>query len=340
MQYELRTQVIEPLRATFDSLVERYGGRPASRYEEGTIDVQPRENFHYRPLWDPAHELYDEDFSALKLADPYSFTDPRQFYYASYVTARAQMFDAFGRTLDYIEERDLFQRMPAAWRTLTTAAVLPMRHYEGGAQLVSVAGARFAYGATIEQCLSLAAFDRIGNAQLLSRVGLALGGPESLGEAKRAWLEAEDLQPLRRYAEELLVEQDWAVAAFALDLADRLIYPLLYRHLDEQALAGGAGAVSLVAQHLAGWFADQRRWVDALLAAWVADPEHGEANAAVLSDAARTWLPRACDAVRGLGRAADAAVDTGAERAVDEFAARLREQLAAAGIRTTEEDSA
>ena len=56
MQYELRTQVIEPPRKTFTHLVTRYGDRPASRYEEGTIDIQPKENFHYRPLWDPAHD--------------------------------------------------------------------------------------------------------------------------------------------------------------------------------------------------------------------------------------------------------------------------------------------
>jgi len=31
MQYELRTQVIEPKRKTFDNLVARYGDRPASR---------------------------------------------------------------------------------------------------------------------------------------------------------------------------------------------------------------------------------------------------------------------------------------------------------------------
>ena len=78
-------------RKTFTHLVKRYGDRPASRYEEGTIDIQAKENFHYRPLWDPEHDIYDEAFSAFRLTDPYSFTDPRQFYYAPYVTSRAAM---------------------------------------------------------------------------------------------------------------------------------------------------------------------------------------------------------------------------------------------------------
>ena len=334
MQYELRTQVIEPLRPTFQNLVERYGDRPASRYEEGTIDVQATEHFHYRPLWDPEHELYDEAHSALRLTDPYSFTDPRQLYYAPYVTVRAQQFDAFAQTLDYIDDHGLFDRTPPEWLGIVSVAVLPMRHYEGGAQLVSTAGARFAYGTSVEQCLSYAAFDRIGNAQLLSRVGLAAGGGGTglLVEAKHAWLGLADLQPLRRYVEELFVEPDWAIAAFGLDLTDRLIYPLLYRHLDEQALAGGAGAVSLVAQHLHRWFADQRRWFDALLAAWTADPAHGAANAAVLARTATRLLPRAEAAVAGLATAADAAVDTGARAMAGELARRLPAELAAAGI--------
>ena len=112
MQYELRTQVIEPPRNTFTHLVKRYGDRPASRYEEGSIDIQPKENFHYRPLWDPEHELYDETYSDFRLTDPYSFTDPRQYYYAPYVTSRAAMADAVASTLDYLGSRDLLSRLP------------------------------------------------------------------------------------------------------------------------------------------------------------------------------------------------------------------------------------
>lgn len=103
MQIELRAQVIEPQRKTFQHIVERYGGRPASRYEEGTIDLQGVVNFHYKALWAPAKEIYSPDFSALKLTDPYSYMDPRQFYYAPHVTSRADLHEAFGATLGYLE---------------------------------------------------------------------------------------------------------------------------------------------------------------------------------------------------------------------------------------------
>jgi len=329
VQYELRQQVIEPRRKTFQNLVDRYGDRPASRYEEGTIDVQPTENFHYRPLWDPEHELYDENYSALRLTDPYSFTDPRQYYYAPYVMARAQLHEAFGKTLEYVESRDLFDRLPEAWTRVVTDILVPLRHYESGAQLITVNGARFAYGTTVEQCLSYAAFDRVGNAQLLSRIGIAAaaGSADTLADAKQAWTGAESLQGLRRLIEELLVEPDWATGVIGLDLIDRLLYPLLYHHLDEAALLGGAGAHSLVAQHFTSWFADNRRWIDALIAAWVKDETHGGNNRAALRAIVDARLPQAVEAVTAVAAAIDAAVDAGAveavRRAADELAAGL-----------------
>lgn len=338
MQYELRQQVVEPQRPTFQHLVDRYGERPASRYEEGTIDVQATENFHYRPLWDPVHELYDPGYSALRLRDPYSFVDPRQYYYAPYVTNRAALHEAFGKTLDYLDERDLLAKLPEAWQCLLRDLVLPLRHYESGAQLISVNGARFSYGTSIAQCLAFAGFDRVGLAQMMSRVGLALGGgtDQALVEAKQRWVEADELQGLRRLVEELLVEPDWATSAWALDLADQLLYPLLWRHLDEKALLQGAGAYSLIAQHLSGWFADHRKWWDALLQAWLADPEHGASNLGALTAIATTWLPQATSAVTALAQSVDGRVDVGAADAVSATAKELHDRLAAAGIAVEE----
>lgn len=146
MQYELRHQVIPAKRQTYQNVIDRLGDQPVSRYLEGTLDVQPREHFHYRPTWMPNRELHDERFSALRLTDSYRFTDPRQYYYTTYVAARAGLHDDFGKTLSYLEERALLARLPAGWQALLSSIVVPLRHYESGAQLVSVAGARFAYG--------------------------------------------------------------------------------------------------------------------------------------------------------------------------------------------------
>lgn len=334
MQYELKTQIIEPTRPTFDHLVARYGNKPATRYQEGTIDLQPTENFHYRPTWDPEHELYDPNYSAFKLTDPYSFLDPRQYYYTPYVTNRAQMHEAFGKTLEYVADHNLFGRTPEAWKTLIGEIVIPLRHYEAGCQMLFSGAARFAYGATIAQCCSFEGFDRIGNAQLISRVGITLGEQTAsvLNAAKQLWMDAPSWQPLRRYIEEALVEADWAVGVIAVDLVDKLLDTLIYRHLDEEAIVGGAGAYSLLAQHVGTWYGEHRKWLDALYKAWLADPETGEANKAAFSAAVSAWLPKAVDAVGALARHADEIVDTGAGAGLDARASEIKAELEALGL--------
>jgi phenol hydroxylase P1 protein len=235
MQFELRTQVIEPKRKTFTNLVERYGDRPASRYEEGSIDIQPVENFHYRPLYTATREVYDADYTAFKLVDPYSYIDPRQLYYAPYVQSRAAMNDAFVKSVDYVETRDLLQKLPAGWDSLVGEVLIPLRHWEAGAQLVAIEGSRWAYGTTIDQVCTYSAFDRIGNAQNISRIGIvyAEGHDHALVAAKEKWLGDPALQGLRRLVEEALAGDDWAKKLLTIDLADRLLYPLMYSYLDE-----------------------------------------------------------------------------------------------------------
>lgn len=334
MEYELRQQVVEPRRATFQNLIDRYGDKPASRYDEATMDIQPTENFHYRPMWAPDKELYDESYTALRLTDSYNFRDPRQYYYAPYVTARAALHDAFGKTLDYLNTRELLGRLPEPWQDVVANVLVPLRHYESGAQLLSVNGARFAYGTSVEQCLTYAAFDRIGNAQMLTRVGMALGGggAELLQGARESWLRDPALQGLRRLIEELLVEQDWATQTIALDFADRLLYPVLHRHLDDAALLGGAGAYSLLAQHFASWFADHRRWIDALILCWLEDAEHGAANKDQLDRVVERWLPQAHAAVGQVVDWIDEKLAVGAKDALALATADLRAALGDAGL--------
>ncbi|ALG83749.1 phenol 2-monooxygenase [Gordonia phthalatica] len=310
MQFELRYQTIEPKRQTYQNIIKRFGDEPATRYQEATLDIEPRENFHYRPTWTPDHELYDANYSALKLTDPYVFADPRQYYYTPYVTNRAALHDEFGKTLSYLENRELLAKMPEAWTRVVADVIVPLRHYEAGAQLVSVAGSRFAYGTSLSQCASFAAFDRIGNAQMLSRIGIAagVGTVDVLKGAKEQWMTGEHLQPLRRLVEEIMVVDDWAEGLLAIDAVDKVLYPALYSGLDDRALLGGAGAYSLVAQYLTTWFADQRKWLDALVKAWRADAEHGEANAATLDRIDVEWGARAAEAIGALTAVVDDAV--------------------------------
>ncbi|MEQ1703310.1 MAG: phenol hydroxylase, partial [Ilumatobacteraceae bacterium] len=84
MQIDLRTVSIKPIRQTFTHIADRIGpDKAASRYQEATLNVQADANFHYRPTWDPDHEIFDASRSKIVMADWYAFKDPRQFYYAT-----------------------------------------------------------------------------------------------------------------------------------------------------------------------------------------------------------------------------------------------------------------
>ncbi|HET7902693.1 MAG TPA: hypothetical protein VFL59_16030 [Candidatus Nanopelagicales bacterium] len=335
MQIELRTQVIEPERKTFTNLVERFGDRPASRYEEGSIDIQSVANFHYRPLWSADKELYDVDYTAFKLEDPYAFIDPRQLYYAPYVQSRAAMGEAYSKTIEYVESRGLLQKLPTGWDALVGEVLIPLRHWEAGAQLVLIEGSRWAYGTTIDQCCMFSSFDRIGNAQNLSRVGIVygLGHDGALAAAKTRWLEAPEMQGLRRLIEEVLAGDDWGKKVVTVDLADRLLYGLMYGHLDDVALAGGAGAYSLVAQHFSSWFADNRRWLDQLIKVWFADATHGADNRAAFESVLTERWAQVVAAVTDVAAAIDNLVPgAGAVENVEAHAVALAAEFGALGL--------
>ena len=331
MQFELKTQVIEPVRNTFDSVAKRFGDRPASRYLEGSIDIQPTENFHYRPTWDPTKEIYSDAYSVFRLSDAYSFLDPRQYYYAPYVTQRAGLHEGVAASLDYIESRDLFGRLPQAWHDLMVELVVPLRHHENGGQLILCGMTRFGFGATVTQASAYSAFDRVGNAQILSRVGIALAGgtTEVLQDAKQRWIDDASLQGLRRLSEETIVQEDWGLGLVALNTVDRMLYDLLYRHLDDEAVVAGASAYSLISQHMSSWFLDNRKWIDALYASWRADPQLGETNAQLLQEHGQAAVDEALVAVTPFAARVDEFLAVGAVDRVTAKAAQVRASHAA-----------
>ena len=115
MNIDLQTREIQPLRQTFTHTA-RYVGtdKSPSRYLEATMGAQATENFHYRPTWDPAHELFDKTRTAIKLKDWYVLKDPRQYYYATWTMARARQQDAVESSFQFVESRDMFSMIPDA----------------------------------------------------------------------------------------------------------------------------------------------------------------------------------------------------------------------------------
>ncbi|ATE59316.1 aromatic/alkene monooxygenase hydroxylase subunit beta [Thauera sinica] len=283
MQIDLRTVSIKPLRHTFDHIARRIGGdKPASRYQEGTLDMQATDNFHYRPTWDPEYEIFDPARTALKMADWYAFKDPRQFYYGAYTMARAKQQDTAEANFDFVENRGLAATLPEAVRDTVLKLLVPLRHVAWGSNMNNAAVCAYAYGAGITQPCIYQAMDQLGIAQYITRVGLLLGDIDVLDEAKKAWLEDDAWQGLRRYVEDSFVIKDPMELYFVQNVVlDGLLYPLVYETIIDDVLSSQGGtAVAMLTQFMTDWFAETKKWVDATVKTAAAESAENKALAA------------------------------------------------------------
>jgi phenol/toluene 2-monooxygenase (NADH) P1/A1 len=328
MQIDLRTVSITPLRQTFDHVAKRLGGdKPASRYQEGTWDVQAKTNFHYRPTWDPAHKIFDETRTAITMKDWYAFKDPRQFYYGSWTQARARMQETAEGDIEFVESRGLASNLNAEVRKLALELYVPLRHVEWGANMNNAAICAYGFGTAITAPAQFNGMDRLGSAQYLSRLGLLLGGPDDLAAAKEAWLKDAKWQELRRYVEDSFVVQDWFELFVAQNLVlDGLMFPLLFRRIDD-FLTGKAGpTVAMLTRFQAEYFADSSKWVDATIKTAAAESAE---NKAQLEAWTKSWAARASAALQPL---AAHALGADAAGALDEALIQFKARCAKAGL--------
>jgi len=279
MHIDLRTVSIKPLRQTFDHVAARIGGdKPASRYQEGTYDLQAAANFHYRPLWDPEHEIFDATRTAIKMADWYAFKDPRQFYYGTYTLARARMQEKAEADFEFVEERKLADSYPQPAKQLALEVLLPLRHAEWGANMNNSSICAYGFGTAITQPCIYQAMDHLGMAQYLTRVGLLFEDVGALDVAKESWLKDAKWQGLRRYVEDSFVVKDWFELYVAQNLVlDGLLYPLIYARFDQALAAQGGPVVSMLTRFQGEWYEESSKWVDASIKTAAAESEENRA---------------------------------------------------------------
>ncbi len=328
MQIDLRTVSIKPLRQTFDNVAKYVGpDKAASRYLEGTIGIQPEDNFHYRPLWDPEHEIFDASRTAITMKDWNAYRDPRQFYYGTYTLARAKMQETAESDFDFVEERGLAANYPTEQRKLALEVLIPLRHVEWGGNMNNTFITSYGYLSAITQPCLYAAMDHLGMAQYLTRVGLLLDGPACLDVAKADWMEGAAWQELRRYVEDTFVVKDWFELFVAQNLAlDGLLYPLIYQHFDNALAAKAGPTVSMLLRFQAEWFTEVSKWVDACIKIAVAE---NPANKALLSGWFTAWRDRAQVA---LAPVAAKALGENAESVMSEIVEQLNRRAAKLGL--------
>lgn len=276
MTIEIKTATLEPVRNTFAHIERRFGDKPATRYQEGTYDIQAVTNFHYKPLWQPEYELNDPRRTAIKMEDWYVLKDPRQFYYGTYVQQRAKMQEVAESNYSFFEKRNLAELLSDEVKEKLIRFLVPLRHLEHAANLNNVYGTAYGYGTAITQALLFDGMDRFGIAQYLSRIGLILDGNtgEQLALAKTYWMEDEVWQGVRALCEQTLVTRDWFELFVAQDVViDTLTYDLFYNQFEEWLRVNGAQDVAMLMEFMQDWYKESSRWVDSVLKTVAAESE-------------------------------------------------------------------
>jgi phenol hydroxylase P1 protein len=295
MHIDLRTVALEPQRNTFDHLVRRFGDKAASRYQEGSYDIQATENLHYRPTWDPEQALYDTSITKIVLKDWYVLKDPRQFYYNTYTLARARQQDTTEANFSFVESRGLGEMLSEELKSIALNVLIPLRHAAWGSNMNNTFVCGYGYGTVFTQACMYQAMDQLGIAQYISRLGLLLGDTEALTAGKEAWMSAPAWQPLRHYVEDCLVVRDPFELFVAQNVAlDGLLYPLVYERIVDGYLSSkGASAVAMLTQFMNDWFDETSKWVDAVMKTAAAESGH---NREVLQKWTDKWSTRAATA--------------------------------------------
>jgi phenol hydroxylase P1 protein len=300
MSVEIKTINFEPKRMTFGHVARRIGeGKPATRYQEGTLDVQATANFHYKPLWEPEYWHYDTRKTAVVMEDWYKPLDPRQYYYATYNIARSNMNQAVESGFAFVEERGLIAKLSSEARANIERGLLPVRHLHWGSNMNMTEICQRGYGTAVTAPCIFSAGDQLGLAQIVSRIGLELDGQSgaSLDRAKQTWLTDPAWQGIRQLIEDTFVERDFFQLYVAQTLAvNGVLLDLVYKHFDA-AWKDGSITVGLLTGFESSWRADEAKWSDSVVKVVAAESEH---NKALVSQWAKHWIDRAIEAAKPL----------------------------------------
>lgn len=291
--------------------------RPPSEYEELSTGIQ----------WDTEAVSRTElsswrlDNTALS-ADWNAFRDPSGMYYRNYVIGQDAVEKQLDSVFEIAKDADFVSDLDAEWRKSVTVLVGAMSFAQWGVSMAMQHVMRFTLSPTVACAVQLQVMDKLRNAERGAELHELINPGLPADVLSGAWNAAPELQPLRRYLEEILVEQDWGRVIVGTNL---VLLGLLEPFLREMYVKGGRAhndfATAGFGKHMARDSTRQVAWTDAFLLQCTGE----EANVPVISSWVDEFLPGALAATAALAAAhpADGAAARAVQIARSEALARL-----------------
>lgn len=305
MSIEIKTVDFVPKRFTYGHIARRLGAdKPASRYQEGIYDLQATANFHYKPLYEPDFELYEEGKTKTTMEDWYKATDPRQYYYATYNFARAAMQASTEKNFEFVRNKGLLEKLPELTKGKIEKSLIPIRHLHWGCNMNMSEICQRGYGSAITAPCIFSAMDHLGMAQNISQIGFELDGKTGvvLDQGKDIWVEDPAWQGIRKLIEDTFVERDWVELYVAQTLiVNGLVLEYVYNSTDAYWDEASV-PVAMLTEFSTDWLKEEARWSDNVIKVIAGETVE---NMALVNKWVKKWSKQAFEALEVYAESTD-----------------------------------
>jgi propane monooxygenase small subunit len=284
--------------------------RRATVYEDVTVDVQPDPDRHLTQGWIYGFANgpggYPHDWTALKSSNWHEFLDPNEEWEQSIYRSTANVVRQVQQTIANAKAAHAFAGWNRAWVNVVERHVGAWAHAEHGIGLyVYTPAQRDAPTNMLNNALAVGATHKLRFAQDLILYNLDVS--EDLegfdGIAHRdAWQNDPAWSGVRENVERLTAIRDWAEAFFATALIFEPLVGELFRSDFVMQIAAPQGDYVTPAVMGTGEADTHReqRGARHLFELLLNDPQHAEANRAVVEQWLATWVPVSVAAARRL----------------------------------------
>ena len=284
--------------------------RRASVYEDVTVDVQPDPERHLTQGWVYAFadgtSGYPQEWTALKSSNWHEFLDPNEEWEQTIYRNNSNTVRQIGQTLANARAGDAYAAWNRSWAKIVATHVSAWAHVEHGLGMhVYTPAQRDAPTNMINNALAVGALHKLRFAQdiILYNLEVSEQVEDFDGAAhKDTWQNDPIWQGTRANVERLTGIRDWAQAFFATAVVFEPLVGELFRSAFVMHAAAPQG--DFVTPTIMGCgeadTAREQRGARALFRMLADDPQHGEANRAVMQQWLEEWTPVSLEAAQQL----------------------------------------